>query len=331
MLLLRLDTRRFGAAEWDTEQGDWRAWAPRLSWYIGGIALALLIFALHPSPVTELSLSFVPDRPAAIFVGLFYGICGSLFAFGIAWVRGGRLRFPSTTDIRAACISSIGTAFYDEFLFRGVILGLLLGLGVADWVGGRRVGDPLRRRRPGLDHRARRARRGRGPRHRPRERTGRHVDVRHRRGDRRARDHALRAVPRARPPAAGDPAGHAHGRASCTSSRRAAARTTWATTMDGEGSVRSARPDDTWAPAPPEGLYVHVPFCVSICPYCDFVVYGGAAARGPRALVDELVEALHAELALRTTSDRGERAAGERLHRRRDPVTPRGRGGRRSP
>lgn len=52
-------------------------------------------------------------------------------------------------------------------------------------------------------------------------------------------------------------------------------------------------------PAPPVALYVHIPFCVSLCPYCDFVVYAGAAARGPRARVDAFLEALHAELTLR--------------------------------
>ena len=33
-------------------------------------------------------------------------------------------------------------------------------------------------------------------------------------------------------------------------------------------------------PRPPVALYIHIPFCVSLCPYCDFVVITGAAARG---------------------------------------------------
>ena len=51
--------------------------------------------------------------------------------------------------------------------------------------------------------------------------------------------------------------------------------------------------------APPVALYIHIPFCVSICPYCDFVVFAGAAARGPRARVDAFLDALGAELVLR--------------------------------
>ncbi|MFL5648465.1 MAG: radical SAM family heme chaperone HemW [Chloroflexota bacterium] len=51
--------------------------------------------------------------------------------------------------------------------------------------------------------------------------------------------------------------------------------------------------------APPVALYIHIPFCVSLCPYCDFVVFAGAAARGPRARVDAFITALLVELDLR--------------------------------
>jgi oxygen-independent coproporphyrinogen III oxidase len=51
--------------------------------------------------------------------------------------------------------------------------------------------------------------------------------------------------------------------------------------------------------SPPVALYIHIPFCVSLCPYCDFVVYPGAAARGPRNRVGAFLRALRAELGLR--------------------------------
>ncbi|MFI5262788.1 MAG: hypothetical protein ACHQZR_09575, partial [Candidatus Limnocylindrales bacterium] len=50
---------------------------------------------------------------------------------------------------------------------------------------------------------------------------------------------------------------------------------------------------------PPVALYVHLPFCVSLCPYCDFVVYSGSAARGPRNRVGDLVDAVLEEIRLR--------------------------------
>ena len=55
----------------------------------------------------------------------------------------------------------------------------------------------------------------------------------------------------------------------------------------------------------PVGLYVHFPFCVSICPYCDFVVYGGRAARGRASQVERLVAALSAEVRLRAADASG--------------------------
>ena len=50
---------------------------------------------------------------------------------------------------------------------------------------------------------------------------------------------------------------------------------------------------------PPVALYVHVPFCLSVCPYCDFVVYAGSVARGPRSRVEAFTDALEVELELR--------------------------------
>ena len=104
----------------------------------------------------------------------------------------------------------------------------------------------------------------------------------------------------------------------------------------GRGSRRRGTADRRGVgPAPPVALYVHIPFCVSLCPYCDFVVFAGAAARGPRARVGGLPRRRsRAELDLR--ADALDAAFGAerppletRLPRRRDAVAPAGR--RRSP
>ncbi len=71
------------------------------------------------------------------------------------------------------------------------------------------------------------------------------------------------------------------------------------------------------APSPPVGLYVHIPFCVSICPYCDFVVVAGTETRGPRNRIAAFADALLVELDLRADEldarfGRPGRAAGRR-------------------
>jgi hypothetical protein len=134
MFLLRLDAKRFSAAEWDTQDGDWRVWLARLSWYGAGLALALLIFALHPAPVSELNLVLAPDRAEAMVYGLLYGGAGIVAAFVLAVLRNGRISFPPPSRYPGGVLTAVGTASFDEWLFRGVILGVLLTLGLPDWL-----------------------------------------------------------------------------------------------------------------------------------------------------------------------------------------------------
>lgn len=128
LLLLRLDARRFGTAEYDDESapGGWRTWLRRLAWYGLGAALIFVIYRIHPQPMSVLHLDLGRDRQLAIGLGLLLGLGGTAVAFLFAWWRYRRFRLPPARQYPGAVINVVGTAFLDEALFRGVILGLLL-------------------------------------------------------------------------------------------------------------------------------------------------------------------------------------------------------------
>ena len=65
---------------------------------------------------------------------------------------------------------------------------------------------------------------------------------------------------------------------------------------DARPRLAAREPDDCVAPSPPGapvGLYLHIPFCAHICPYCDFNTYAGQ-----EALIPRYVAALEREIAL---------------------------------
>ena len=210
------------------------------------------------------------------------------------------------------------TAFFDEALFRGAVLGLSCSRPAA-----RPDRDQPRSRRPDL--RARDA---------PRARRARHVHARAARWSSassaaglalltggiarrlpRPRHHAVRGLPDDRPRRPRRAA-----RARCRrTSRSAAARPTAGAsvesdarlTADGGPSDRPMAPPVVRPGTPPVALYVHVPFCVSICPYCDFVVVCRARPRAGRAnRIAAFVAALAVELELRADVARRSGSAG---------------------
>lgn len=131
LVFLRFDARRFSAAEHDDDSapGGWRLWLRRLSWYGLGLLLVVVVYNIHPLPLSVLHLQLGEDRTQSILAGLALGAIGTLAVVAYAWLRFGRLRYPPAGRYPAGLLNGIGTAVIDEAAFRGVLLGLLVAAG----------------------------------------------------------------------------------------------------------------------------------------------------------------------------------------------------------
>ena len=128
LVMLRLEAARFGAAEYDEPVGGrlpsiWR----RLGWYMVGIAGVVAILWVHPAPGAELFLS---AGDGGISLGFVLAAVGAGLAVGIAWWRYRHVRLPDISAYPSALLNEIATAFVDEAVFRGALLGFLLVGGV---------------------------------------------------------------------------------------------------------------------------------------------------------------------------------------------------------
>ena len=128
--MLRLEAERFGAAEYD-EPRDGRppSMVRRLTWYVLGAVLVIAVLAFHPAPASQLFLGS-GARGTTILFGLLYGLAGAGQAVVYSWYRYGKLRLPEVGSYPGALVNDLVTAFLDEAIFRGALLGLMLLAGI---------------------------------------------------------------------------------------------------------------------------------------------------------------------------------------------------------
>lgn len=130
LLILRLEAERFGAAEF-SEPGKRHAgvWT-RLSWYLMAALLLAALYVVHPAP-HDVMFMLVGHPADAIAFGLTLATLGIVQAAAFAWYRYGDLRLPPIEAYPGAGLNSVGTAIVDEAMFRGAVLGTLVGIGLS--------------------------------------------------------------------------------------------------------------------------------------------------------------------------------------------------------
>jgi hypothetical protein len=131
LVMLRLDSERFGSAEYyeATRDGERPSIINRLAWYVLGLGLAAALLLIHPSPQDDLFLG-TGDRATSVMWGLAYGLIGTAQAAIYAILRYHRIRFPEVRSYPGALLNATVTAFLDEVAFRGALFGLLIMSGL---------------------------------------------------------------------------------------------------------------------------------------------------------------------------------------------------------
>ena len=125
LVMLRLEAQRFGAAEYDEPvRGRRPSLIRRAAWYLLGVGGVALLLFVHPTPEQSLHLQ-VGDR-AGIIVALIIGGLGIAQAVALAYLHYHRLRFPDIAAYPSGVLNEILTAFIDEAVFRGAVLGYFL-------------------------------------------------------------------------------------------------------------------------------------------------------------------------------------------------------------
>jgi len=122
LVMLRLEAERFGTAEYDEPvRGRRPSILRRLAWYILGVGGVVALLFVHPTAERDLFLQ-VGDRSGIIIV-LIIGGLGIGQAVGLAYLHYHRLRFPDVAAYPGGVANEILTAFIDEAVFRGAVLG----------------------------------------------------------------------------------------------------------------------------------------------------------------------------------------------------------------
>lgn len=129
LVMLRSEAERFGVAEYD-EPVDGRAPSVlrRVTWYVVGLAGIIAVVEAHPASARD--LYFSGGNGSGVLLGFALAALGAGIAVGVAWYRYHHVRLPDFAQYPGALLNEIATAFFDEAVFRGALLGFFVFAGV---------------------------------------------------------------------------------------------------------------------------------------------------------------------------------------------------------